>query len=351
MSDNFRRALVLCLVFAACRGETTESDPLAVDTTIARQIGMAMTDSLDEPVITRLVGASQTSSSGGEAQETPTQDVSGAAPRESEAKPAAPNATGAAGQGQSPSPAVSTSSPSPGSRTTVSRTAATPAPSEARVLSTREEAQSSATSQPRSASSDQPSPAAARTATRDAPPATPAPRASSRGASSRTIAAGTNLALSSDAIICTNTHKVGQSFAAVLSQDVKASDGSTIPSGSRAVLEITELKRSDEAGDPIAMGFRVSSIAHAGRVYFVNAPANSASIARVRRQSRTSDATKVAAGAALGAAVGQAVGKDTKSTLTGAAAGAAVGAAAAAASASYDGCVPSGGRINATVAQ
>lgn len=98
------------------------------------------------------------------------------------------------------------------------------------------------------------------------------------------------------------------------------------------------------------MGFRVTSIASGGRVFYVNAPANSASIARVRRPSRTTDAQKVAAGAALGAAVGQAVGQDEKSTVTGAAAGAAVGAAAAEASANYEGCVPAGGRINATVA-
>ena len=162
---------------------------------------------------------------------------------------------------------------------------------------------------------------------------------------------GTSLALSSDATICTNTHKVGQSFAAALTQGLQASDGSTIPSGARAVLEITQLKRSEEVGDPITMGFRVTSVASDGRVFLMNAPARSASIARVRRPSRTSDATKVAAGAALGAAVGQAVGKDAKSAVTGAAAGAAVGAAAAEASASYEGCVPTGGRINATVAE
>jgi hypothetical protein len=172
-----------------------------------------------------------------------------------------------------------------------------------------------------------------------------------RSASARTIAPGTVLALSSDAIICTNTHKVGQGFAAALTQGVQAADGSTIPSGARAVLEITHLKRSEEAGDPIEMGFRVTSVAAGGRVFSVNAPAQSASIARVRRQSLTSDAQKVAAGAALGAAVGQAVGKDTKSAVTGAAAGAAVGAAAAEASANYDGCVPAGGRINARVTE
>ncbi len=307
---------------------------------------MAMADSLEEPVMTTLVSTGRASGAGGEAPQAPRQDQSDASAGESEASAEASSAARSTGQGESPSPTASASSRRPGSRTT-----AAPEPSGGRVLSAGGEPQRSTASEQGSVSRDQPSPAAGRTATRDAPPPAPAPRTASRGTSSRTIPAGTNLALSSDATICTNTHKVGQSFAAALTQDLKASDGSTIASGSRAVLEITQLKRSEEAGDPITMGFRVTSVAHAGRVFFVNAPAHSASIARVRNQPRTPDATKVAAGAALGAAVGQAVGKDTKSAVTGAAAGAAVGAAAAAASASHEGCVPTGGRINATVAE
>lgn len=309
---------------------------------------MAMADSLEEPVITNLVGAGQAPVARGEAPQAPVQDQSVDSGRGSNASTEASSAARSSREGETPSPRVSASSRSagstaPGSRTAVTRT------SDGRVSSSGGTPPRSTASQEGSLSRDEPSPANRPTRTATTP--NPAPRTSSRGASSRTIPAGTALALSSDATVCTNTHKVGQGFAAALTQSVQASDGSTIPSGARAVLEITQLKRSEEAGDPITMGFRVTSVASAGRVFSVNAPAHSASIARVRKPSRTSDAQKVAAGAALGAAVGQAVGQDAKSTMTGAAAGAAVGAAAAEASASYEGCVPVGGRINATVAE
>lgn len=305
--------------------------------------------------MTNLAGASQAPSAGGVAPQASVQDQPGALARGPDDVPAASGAARSAGQGESPVPTSPSSrrsgSQPAGSQPAGSRTTPAPQPSGGRVLAAGGEPERPAASEQGSVTPDQPSPATPRTATREAPPAAPAPRTPSSGTSSRAIPAGSNLSLRSDATICTNTHKVGQSFAAALTQDLKAADGTTIASGARAVIEITQLKRSEEAGDPITMGFRVSSVSHAGRVFYVNAPAHSASIARVRRPSRTSDATKVAAGAALGAAVGQAVGKDTKSTLTGAAAGAAVGAAAAEASASYEGCVPTGGRINATVAE
>ncbi|HUR00717.1 MAG TPA: hypothetical protein VM166_14800 [Gemmatimonadaceae bacterium] len=301
--------------------------------------------------MTQLVGATRASSAG--AKVTPAASANGpsaASPAEADRSTEASNPSRSTRQGESPSPTVAASSPKPGARTTGSRTTAT-RDSGGKVLSTAEVPQRTTNSQSEPVSRDQPSPAPARTATRDVPATSPAPRTSTRGSSARTIPAGTNLVLRSDATICTNTNKVGQSFAAALTQDLKASDGSTIAAGARAVLEITELKRSEEAGDPITMGFRVTSVASGGRTFFMNAPAQSASIARVRRPSRTSDATKVATGAALGAAVGQAVGRDAKSAVTGAAVGAAVGAAAAQASASYEGCVPTGGRINARVAE
>ena len=348
MPHHFRRALVLSLVIVACRGDTIDSDPLAQDTTFAREIGMAMADSLEEPVMTDLVGAGQASVARREAPQAAVRNQSVDSGRGSEASPEASSAARSTGKGESPSPRVSASSRSTASPTAGSRTAAAIGTSDGTASSSRGTPPRSTASEEGSLSRDEPSPVEG--LTRTATPANPAPRTSSRGASSRAIPAGTALALSSDATICTNTHKVGQGFAAALTQSVQASDGSTIASGARAVLEITELKRSEEAGDPITMGFRVTSVASAGRVFSVNAPAHSASIARVRKPSRTTDAQKVAAGAALGAAVGQAVGKDAKSTMTGAAAGAAVGAAAAKASASYEGCVPAGGRINATVA-
>ncbi len=340
MPHYFGRALVLFLVIVACRSDTTDSDPLSEDTAFAREIGMAMADSLEEPVMTDLVGAGQAPSARAEAPPAPIQDQSVDSGRAE-----ASSAARSTGEVETASPRVSASSGS-----AESRTAAATVTSDSGVSSSVGTPQRSTASQD-SLLRDQPLPASPRTDTLTATPRKPAARTSSRRASSRTIPVGTALALRSDAIICTNTHKVGQRFAAALTQSVRASDGSTIASGARAVLEITRLKRSEESGDPISMGFRVTSVASAGRVFSVNAPAHSASIARVRSQSRTSDAQKVAAGAALGAAVGQAVGNDTKSTATGAVAGAVVGAAAAEASANYDGCVPAGGRINATVAE
>ena len=336
MPHHFGRALVLSLVIVACRGDTTDSDPLAQDTTFARELGVAMADSLEAPVMTALIGAGQASGARGRVPQAPGQDQSVNSDTGWKASAEPSSAARSRGEGE-------------GSRTPGSRTAAAAGASDGRDSSSGGTPRRSTASQQGSLSRDEPSPAAPPTGT--ATPPNSAPRTSSPGASSRTIPAGTALALSSDATICTNTHSVGQRFAAALTQSVQAGDGSTIASGARAVLEIRELKRSEEAGDPISMGFRVTSIASAGRVFSVNAPAQSASIARVRKQSLTSDEQKVAAGAALGAAVGQAVGKDAKSTITGAAAGAAVGAAAAEASASYDGCVPAGGRINATVVE
>ena len=344
MPHHFRTAVVLSLVIVGCRGDSTDSDPLAQDTTVARQLGMAMADSLEPPVMTPLIGAGQASSPRVAAAQSASQNRSADSSRGSTASAGTSSSPRSTGQAQASSPRVSGSSRSAGSRT-----AAAADTSEGRVASSGQTPRGSTTSQQDSSSREQPSPAVPPTDTRTATVPASAPRTSSRSASSRTIPAGTALALTSDATICTNTHKVGQGFAAALTQSVEASDGSTIPSGARAVLEITQLKRSEEAGDPIEMGFRVTSVASGGRVYTLNAPAQSASIARVRKPSLTTDAQKVAAGAALGAAVGQAVGRDTKSTMTGAAAGAAVGAAAAQASARYDGCVPAGGRINATV--
>jgi hypothetical protein len=340
MPKYFGRALVLSLGIVACRSDTTDSDPLAQDTAFAREIGMAMADSLEEPVMTDLVGPSEVSTSGGGAPQPPGQGQSVDTIR-SEAS----SAERPIGEVQSASPTVSASSGSSDSRIAeVTRT------SDDRVSSSGGTLPRSSGPPPDSSLGDQPSRVAASTDTLNATRPIPAARTPSRRSSSLAIPAGTALALSSDAIICTNTHKVGQRFAAALTRSVEASDGSTVAAGARAVLEITQLKRSEESGDPIRMGFRVTSLASAGRVFPVNAPAHSAAIARVRSKSGTSDAQKVAAGAALGAAVGKAVGNDSKSAATGAVAGAVVGAAAAEASANYEGCVPAGGRINATVA-
>lgn len=164
-----------------------------------------------------------------------------------------------------------------------------------------------------------------------------------------TIAAGSEINLTSNSRVCTNTHKVGQRFSATVSNTVTGSNGASIPAGATATVEITGLNRSENVNDPVKMGFRVVSVTFGGRTYPIDATTTYANVDRVRNQPKSKDVQKVVGGAAVGAIIGQVLGKDTKGTVIGAAAGAAAGAGAAAATANYEGCVPSGGRITITL--
>jgi hypothetical protein len=174
---------------------------------------------------------------------------------------------------------------------------------------------------------------------------------SSPGSAARigTIAAGSTLNLASGSTICTNTSKVGQRFNATLTQSVSGSNGAVIPQGATALIEVTELKRSENANDDVVMGFRVVSVSFGGKTYPVSATTSYAQVNKVRNQPKSKDVQKVVGGAAIGAIAGQILGKSTKATVIGAAVGGAAGAGAAAATANYEGCVNSGGRITATL--
>ncbi|MEO8577990.1 MAG: hypothetical protein ABI556_14875 [Gemmatimonadales bacterium] len=163
------------------------------------------------------------------------------------------------------------------------------------------------------------------------------------------IPAGSEINLSSDSRICTNTNRVGQRFGATVSNSVTGSNGATIPAGATATVEITELNRSENINDPVKMGFRVVSVTFGGRTYQIDATTTYANVDRVKNQPKSKDVQKVVGGAAIGAIIGQILGKDTKSTVIGAATGAAAGTAAAATTSNYEGCVPSGGRITITL--
>jgi hypothetical protein len=164
-----------------------------------------------------------------------------------------------------------------------------------------------------------------------------------------TIPAGAELALASGSRICTNTNKVGERFAASVVNPVSGSNGAMIPAGATATVEVTELKRSENANDNVVMGFRVVSVTYGGHTYPVSATTSYAQVDKVKNQPKNKDIQKVVGGAAIGAIAGQILGKSTKGTIIGAAAGGAAGAAAAAATANYEGCVNSGGRITATL--
>jgi hypothetical protein len=161
-----------------------------------------------------------------------------------------------------------------------------------------------------------------------------------------TIASGSEISLYSGQRVCTNTYAVGDRFTASVAESVQGSNGVSIPAGATAVIELTSLKRSENANDNIEMEFAVKSIAFNGKTYPVNSTVTTAQVEKVRNGDASNDAKKVATGAIIGAIAGQIFGHKTKSTVIGAATGAAAGAVVAGATGKYDGCVPNGGRIS-----
>jgi hypothetical protein len=289
MSKYIRRlgapfVMVAALAFSACTVSDSKSDTsLARDTALNRDLELANRDSAVQPQL-RDVPATP-------AEETPT-----------------------------PAPAAK-------ARTTAPRPAATrPAP---RPATTTPPAPTTRTT------------ASGNTETRNAP----GTAGTSGGGAVGTIASGSSLSLRSNSRVCTNTYTVGQTFSATVANAVSGSNGASIPAGATVSLEVTQLKRSENANDKIIMEFAVRSVSFGGRTYPVSGTVASADVERVRNQPKSKDVQKVATGAAIGAIAGQILGKNTKSTIIGAAAGAAGGAATAAATANYEGCVPDGGSI------
>jgi len=166
-----------------------------------------------------------------------------------------------------------------------------------------------------------------------------------------TIPAGATLNLAAGSKVCTNTNHVGDRFNASLTNAVTGSNGAVIPAGATAVVEVTDLKRSENANDNVIMGFRVVSVNFGGHTYPISATTVSADVSKVKNQPKSKDVQKVVGGAAIGAIAGQILGHSTKATVIGGAVGAAAGAGAAAATANYEGCVNSGSRITATLSQ
>jgi hypothetical protein len=282
---RFRAPLALCaaLAAAACTVKDNKSDStLAADSALNRDLQLANQDTSLQPQL---------------------QDV-----------PATP---------AQPAPATSTPASTPASRPSTSRPTTT-------------------TSRP--TTTKKPTPTTSTTASGNTVTRNPA-GSSSGGGAVGTIASGTSLNLRSNARVCTNTYKVGQTFTASLANAVSGSNGATIPAGANVTLEVTQLKRSENVNDKIVMEFAVKSVSFGGRTYAVNGEVASADVQRVRNQPKDKDVQKVVGGAVIGAIAGQILGKNTKSTVVGAAAGAAAGAGAAAATANYEGCVPDGGAI------
>ena len=160
-----------------------------------------------------------------------------------------------------------------------------------------------------------------------------------------TVASGTSIDLTSTDRVCTNTNKVGDKFTATVNSAITGSNGVTIPSGAKAVIQVSQLKESGKTGDPIQMTFDVQTLTWGDKSYPIDATIDHVDVDKVRNASTKSDVAKVGGGAVIGGIIGQIIGHSTKGVVIGAATGAAAGTAVAMGTAGYDGCVPVGGNI------
>ena len=170
-----------------------------------------------------------------------------------------------------------------------------------------------------------------------APAAAPAPAKPTSG----DIAAGTELALTNNQKVCTNTNAAGDHLTATVQNAVTGTNGVVIPAGAVVDLTATQLQAAD---DP-KMVFQVNSVAFGGQTYPLDATISNIAIDKIRDAQTAKDAEKVAAGAVIGGLAGKLLGKSTKGAVVGAVAGAAAGGAAAAKTGTRQGCVASGGAI------
>ncbi|CAA9291960.1 MAG: hypothetical protein AVDCRST_MAG11-178, partial [uncultured Gemmatimonadaceae bacterium] len=196
--------------------------------------------------------------------------------------------------------------------------------------------------EPASTAADTPAPAAP-------PTARPTDAA---GGSRRAIGAGTVLAFTTQARICTATNAPGDKIVATLDAPTTGSNGFTLPAGTKAVLELATVER-DAGGNPTGLTFRVRNLDDGSVAYQAAGEVTTTDSLRRTRANRNpaGDRRKVVGGAVLGAVIGQVLGKDTKGTVIGAAAGGAIGAAGAARGARYEACLPEGAKVQLRLSQ
>ncbi len=175
---------------------------------------------------------------------------------------------------------------------------------------------------------------------------TPAPAEPAR--SSGTIAAGTTIGVTSGAKICTNSAQVGDAVSATTNSVVTASNGVSLPAGSRVGLIVTKSKTSANQGDAAELAFDVRSVSFGGETYTMSGEVTTEAVVKERKGG---DGKKVAIGAAAGAVIGNIIGGGSRAqrTVVGAAAGGAAGAAAAALSGDRLACLPEGSSLTVRV--
>jgi Glycine zipper 2TM domain len=167
----------------------------------------------------------------------------------------------------------------------------------------------------------------------DAQPA--AEQGATSGESSETmdapvVPAGTEILIRLAESVSTADDNAGDSFDAVVVDEVSGSDGAVvIPAGSAASGTVVQSHQSTGPQDPAVIAIRFESIEFNDETIPLDATVVSAEPSTSTGSTTAETAGRIAVGAAAGAILGQIIGKDTKSTIAGAGAGAVAGAVVA----------------------
>jgi hypothetical protein len=161
------------------------------------------------------------------------------------------------------------------------------------------------------------------------------------------IAAGTNISLTSDQRICTDSNKVGDTFTATVANPVVGSNGAVIPAGSSVSGHVTALGASKAVGQTVTFSLAFDNLTVNGTGYPIDAAmAGTPQLPTHRTTHATTDAAKVGGGAVAGAIIGGLIGHNVKGAVIGGAAGAAAGGGVAVATGRFDACLLQGGKLN-----
>jgi hypothetical protein len=161
-----------------------------------------------------------------------------------------------------------------------------------------------------------------------------------------TIAAGTNIALTADQRICTDSNKVGDTFTATVANPVVGSNGAVIPAGSSVSGHVVALGASKAVGQTVTFSLAFDNLTVNGTGYPLDAAlAGTPQLAQHRTTGAGTDAAKVGGGAVVGALIGGLVSHKVTGAVIGGAAGAAAGGGVAVATGKFDACLPQGGKL------
>ena len=177
-----------------------------------------------------------------------------------------------------------------------------------------------------------------------APAKTPATEPAGPARLSGTVASGTSIQLTSGEKVCSSTLAVGDKISTTTNSVVSATNGVSIPSGSRVSLVVTKSKTSAHTGDEAELAFDVRSVTFGGDTYTMSGDVSTEAIVTERKGG---DGRKIAIGAAAGAVIGNIIGGGSRvqRTVVGAAAGGAAGAVAAAVTGDRFACLPEGSAL------